>query len=412
MNFKYVIIGNSVAAIAAVEAIRNVDARGSIAIFSKENRPAYGRPIISYYMQGGMDERALLYRNPTFYEDNSVRLFLNTTVTAIDTAAHTVTAVKSYGYEKLLIATGAVPAVFPTDGMETVNMRTFTTVDDALNLAKALKPSTRLLISGGGLIGLKCLEGSYPYTKNITVIDPADRLLSSMLERKDSAIIEKMLRAKGVKIILQDKVARYEKGACVTDKGVKIEFDEVVCAAGVRPDTSLAQQAGIAVERAIVTDDKQKTSSDDVYAAGDCALKTDFVTGEKKVLALQLNAYLQGQAAGYAMAGREYDAPACIAVNSMHLFDTEICSAGDYIGKERVYKTDDTYRRFFVKDDKLCGFIIIGDAKNAGVYTYLIRNAISLKSIDFDKIALNAALTCYDSDVRAAMLNKEIRRQL
>ena len=168
---EYVIIGNGPAAVSAVEAIRRCDSEGSITLFSKEKEFTYSRPLISYLLLGETDEHRMRYKPDDFYQEHRVDVRLGVEVTAIDKQAHTVAA--SDGsvttYDRLLLATGAVPFVPPMEGLQSVPYHTFMTLEDARLLRAALTPESRVLIVGAGLIGLKCLEGIRHLCASVTV---------------------------------------------------------------------------------------------------------------------------------------------------------------------------------------------------------------------------------------------------
>jgi NAD(P)H-nitrite reductase large subunit len=159
---KYVIIGNSAAAIGAVEGIRRIDGEGGILIISDEPHHTYGRPLISYLLLGKTDRERMKYRPDDFYEKNGVRAMLGVPVTKINPAERTVETGggETIAYEKLLVATGSVPFVPPMSGLERVRDKfTFQSLDSALALGEALRPGARVLILGAGRSGLKCAEG-------------------------------------------------------------------------------------------------------------------------------------------------------------------------------------------------------------------------------------------------------------
>ena len=170
MTVEYVIIGNGVASVGAIEAIRQHDKKGGITVFTDEEYPCYGRPLISYYLEGRAQPDNMNYRPKDFYKANMVDLHLSEPVTKLDAAAHTVTAGgKQYSYDKLLVATGSSPFVPPTPGYDTVKDKfTFIRMSDALALAKKVKKRSRVLIIGAGLTGLKCAEGLYPRAVSYT----------------------------------------------------------------------------------------------------------------------------------------------------------------------------------------------------------------------------------------------------
>ena len=157
-RYPYVILGCSIAAVAAIEGIRSQDKKGDILVVGEEPCRAYGRPLISYYLLGETDLPRMDYRPEKFYEENNVTLRLGVRAERIDPEEKTVALSdgEKFGYEKLLVATGSRPFDPPMEGIEHVKERFhFMTKADALALGKALSPEKKVLIVGAGLIGLK-----------------------------------------------------------------------------------------------------------------------------------------------------------------------------------------------------------------------------------------------------------------
>ena len=285
---NYVIIGNSTAAVGCIEQIRKTDRKGKITVISDEPYHTYGRPLISYYLLGRVDAAHMGYRPADFYEKNGVKTLLGVRAEKIDPAAKKVLLQggKSVSYDKLLVATGSRPFVPPMEGYDTVKEKfTFMTFADALALEQALSPEKDVLIVGAGLTGLKCMEGILARVKSVTVVDLADRLMPSALDEYGAGIIQRQLEGMGVKFYLKNAVARFDGNTAHLKGGETLPFDILVVAAGVRPNVELVKGAGGEVARGIVTDDRQRTSLPDVYAAGDCTESYDITSGTRKILA-------------------------------------------------------------------------------------------------------------------------------
>lgn len=400
---KYVIIGNSTAAIGCVEGIRSVDKTGEIVLISNEPHHTYGRPLISYYLLGATDDEQIKYRPDSFYKDNGVTALLGKTVTNIDAKEKKVTLDDGWviEYDKLMNATGSSPFVPPAKGLDTVEKQfTFMTLDSAKALGKAVSNDTDVLIIGAGLIGLKCMEGILDLAKSVTVVDLAPKILSSILDDDGAALMQKYLEDKGVKFILGDCVDEYKGNTAVLKSGTQLDFDVLVTAVGVRPNTSLIQNAGGKVERGIIINDHMKTSLKDVYAAGDCTVSHDITTGTDRILALLPNAYLQGECAGKNMAGKKVKFEKAMPMNAIGFFGYHIVTAGAYDGDVRVAKEGANYKKMFIKDGKLKGYILIGDVDKAGIYTSLIRNETPLDTIDFDMVYEHPTLMAFSAKDR------------
>ncbi|MBR4335672.1 MAG: NAD(P)/FAD-dependent oxidoreductase [Clostridia bacterium] len=392
---RYLIVGNGIAAVGVIEGIRSRDEEGEITVVSAEKHAVYGRPLISYYLEGKTDLAKMNYRPADFYEKNGCRVLYGKRAVALDVAKKTLTLDDggSLPYDELTIATGSRPFVPPFEGLDTVGKKfSFMTLDDATSLDGALAPDTRVLIVGAGLIGLKCAEGIKNRVGSITVTDLADRVLSSILDADCAAVVQKHLEENGIAFLLGDSVARFDEGAATMKSGKTVPFDLLVLAVGVRANTSLVKDAGGTVNRGIVVDERMKTSLPSVYAAGDCAEGLDASTGQNRVLAILPNAYLQGHAAGVNMAGGDETRSDAIPMNAIGFFGLHLMTAGAYDGEMSEEKTENGVKRFFVKDGLLRGFILIGETERAGIYTALIRERTPLSSLDFDltkKVASN-----------------------
>lgn len=408
MEKNYVIVGNSAAAIGCVEGIRQVDTKGSILIVSDEPHHTYSRPLISYLLWGKTDRQRMKYRPDSFYEDNKVDTLFGVKATALHPEEHTLELDngETVTYGKLLLATGSRPFIPPMEGLDQVEKKfTFMTLNDALALEEAITPDSKVLIVGAGLIGLKCAEGIFEKVASLTVVDLANRILPSILDEEGSKLVQEYIEKKGVKFYLSDSVAKFEEGVACLNSGAEVEYDVVVIAVGVRPNVELAQQAGIDVNRGILTDVHCATSAADVYAAGDCTVSHNIASDQDQILALLPNAYMQGETAGVEMAGGEANYDKAIPMNAMGMLGLHMITAGVYDGEVYKEQNCEGYKKLFVKDGKLKGYILIGDViKRAGIYTSLIREQTSLDEIDFDLIKHSPQLMAFAKKERKVKL--------
>lgn len=404
---NYVIIGNSAGAIGCIEGIRQMDQEGSITLISDEPHHTYSRPLISYLLYGKTDEQRMKYRPDRFYEHNRVETKLGHTVVKIGKESKQLLLDNDeiIPYDKLLVATGSRPFVPPMEGLDQVKKQfTFMTLDDAKALEAAISPKSRVLIVGAGLIGLKCAEGICDKVGSIAVVDLADRILPSILDVPGSRMVQRHIEGQGIEFYLSDSVQRFEPGKAQLKSGKTLEFDVLVLAVGVRPNTSLIQSIGGEVGRGILTDDRCATSLPDIYAAGDCTESLDITTGQSRVLALLPNAYMQGECAGINMAGGEKRYDRAMAMNAIGFFGLHIITAGSYEGEDFVAQGKESYKRLFTKNNRLIGYILIGCIERAGIYTALIREQTPLDSIDFELVREKPQLMAYTKKKRDKIL--------
>ena len=407
---NYVIIGNGTAAVGTIEGIRTVDPDGAITVISDEIYPVYGRPLISYLLLGKTTEDKMLhYRPADFYEKNGVKTLFGRTATKIDSSAKTVLLEggETVPYDKLCICTGSRPFVPPMEGIDTVpNKTSFMTLDDAKRLDAMLgdQNDKRVLIIGAGLIGLKCAEGIHQRVKHLTVIDLAPRILPNVLTETPAAIIQRHLESKGVQFILGDSVARFDGNTATLQSGGTVDFDILVVAVGVRPNTELAAGAGCEVNRGIHIDEHSATTVPDIFAAGDCTVSHDIASDTDRILAILPNAYMQGETAGKTMAGGHACFDKAIPMNASGFLGLHMITAGSYDGEQYLEHDGENYKLLVTRDNHLVGFILIGDVDRAGIYTALIREQTPLNTIDFDLIREKPQLMAFSRAERAKQL--------
>lgn len=402
----YVIVGNGTAAAGCIEGIRSRDPSGTVTVISEERHPVYCRPLISYLLEGKTQISRMGYRSGDFYERmdctvlygrRAVRIHPDEKQVGLDDG----TAVP---YSELCLAAGSAPFVPPFEGLESVrNAYSFMTLDDALRLDKALRPDSRVLIMGAGLIGLKCAEGIAARAGSVTVCDLADRVLSSILDAESAAMMQKHLEAHGIRFFLKDSAVRFGENTAVMRSGAVIPFDLLVLAVGVRPNAALMREIGGGIGRGILVDGQMKTSVEHIFAAGDCTESFDLSSGQQRVMAILPNAYLQGHAAGVNMAGGCETFDRAIPMNSIGFFGLHAMTAGSCEGTCYEEKTDGTLKRLFQKDGLLKGFLLIGCGDRAGIYTSMIREQIPLSSVDFESLKKCAATAAFPAELRRKM---------
>nr|AHF24109.1 pyridine nucleotide-disulfide oxidoreductase [uncultured bacterium Contig1450] len=400
---QYVIIGNGVAATGCIEGIRSVDSEEPITVVSEENHEVYCRPLISYYLEKKTDLKRMHYRDEAFYERMGCKVLYGKKAVSIDKEKKE--ALLDDGtvlpYTSLCLATGSSPFLPSFEGLDTVQEKySFLTLDDALALEEAISETSRVLIIGAGLIGLKCAEGICERVASVTVCDLADRVLSSILDDDAAAIVQKHLEAHGLSFLLGDSVAHFDKGTAQMNSGITVDFDVLVLAIGVRANIALVKDAGGEVNRGVRIDSHMQTSLEDIYAAGDCTEGMDISSGEAKVLAILPNAVLQGYTAGQNMAGKDVTFEKGIPMNSIGFFGLHIMTAGTYEGDVYEEITEDSLKRIYTKDDLLKGFMLIGLEERAGILTSMIREKTPLSSVNFEIMKKVATTAAFPADIR------------
>jgi len=392
---KYVIIGNSTAAIGCIEGIRSVDPDRSVILVAKEPCHTYSRPLISYFLAGEIDAERMHYRPRDFYDANRVDARLGLAATRVDPEQKIVeTTNGSLHFEKLLIASGGRPFVPDIPGIEASGVFTFTSWNDATVIGEYIEGNRakRAVVVGGGLIGIKAAEALRARGLDVLVVELAGRLLPLALDAEGSRMAEESLRAAGVELECSTTVNRVlTEDGCVS--GVLQGNDRtascnlVIVAAGVVPATGLVAGSGIGVDKGILIDEGCRTSVEGIFAAGDVAQGCDALSGESRPIPIFPNAYHQGRVAGVNMAGGDASTNGTFSMNSVEVFGLPTVSVGlataSGDGYEELVHDDEasgTYRRVVLRGDRIVGALFVGDIDRAGIFTGLMRQGIDISS--------------------------------
>lgn len=407
---RYLIIGNGAAGNAAAQAIRRRDGRGEIIILSDEPHPAYYRPLLPYLLYDA-PEGQHLYRD-ALHTPQDVTVHLGTRVQAIAPEVNTVLLEdgRHLAYDKLLIATGASPALPSIDGLLGEGVFVLRTLDDATALRKcAVDGPQSAVVIGGGRIGTKAALALRHLGLEVAIVEMLGWIVPQQFDAAAAEIFQAALHAQGIRLLFGrtvHSVLRQTPSAApstggqgrvppstskqggvtgvLLDDGTELPAGLVVVATGVRPNVELARAAGLNTRRGLLVNRFLQTSHPDIYAAGDVVETNDVVTGEAIVSGTWTNAVFMGEVAGENMAGglREYPG-AWGLLNAVELAGIPVISAGivhtPWAGCEAcTRRRDQVYRKLVFRDGTLVGFILVGEIEGAGVYTMLIRERVDV----------------------------------
>jgi len=392
---SYVIVGNGAASIGAVNGIRRYDTESRIIVVSEENVPTYGRPLISYYLAGKTTKDKMNLRPPIFYEKHKVESILGVRAESLDAnkKALTLSNGDRLRYEKLLLATGGKPFIPPTKGLKGPDIYTFTTLADADALDKRCREGlSKVVVIGGGLIGLKAAESLNDRGVSVTIVELASRVLSVAFDETAGSLVTWRLGMAGIDVKTGTTVEQIKRTKERRVKGVVlangdfVEAEAVVVAIGVVPDTALALDAGLDIDRGILVDERLRTSDPDIFAAGDVAQAKDLLHGDKRNVPIWPNAIEQGLYAGFNMAGGDKQYPGGLSMNSIGFYGLPTASVGLVNPPEEglfevhrfLDKDREVYRKLVFQDNRLVGYVLVGDIEAAGVYTGFIRYKIEI----------------------------------
>lgn len=397
METSFLIIGNSAAAVGAITGIREVDPDSPITLIAKEPQHTYSRPLISYLLGGKVDESRMPYRPPDFYLRNKVTTILGTEVIRVDSEQRFVETREGerLSFDKMLIATGGNPIVpKDIDGLETEGVFTFTTWEDVHKIQHHIEQHDvrRALIVGGGLIGLKSLEALMALGIQVTLVELAPRVLGTSFDQTASSMAQQALTEHGAQILCGTTLQsiQSDQGRVVSGTlrdGSRVDCELVIIAIGVNPNIALVKDTGIKTDRGIVVDGTLQTSVAGIYAAGDVAQASDLVEGGTRPIPILPVAYRQGWVSGLNMAGRRRLYRGGMAMNAVDVCGIPTISVGITVPSTEDYEILSSfdasvprYRKIVLRDNRIVGFILIGDVDRAGILTGLIRDKTDVTS--------------------------------
>ncbi|MCX5641771.1 MAG: FAD-dependent oxidoreductase, partial [Candidatus Omnitrophica bacterium] len=366
-----------------------------------EENLSYSRPLLPRYLSGEFSLEKISYRQEDFFRKNRLEFILGKKVVRIKPEEKSVFLEEGgqLDYGKLLLTAGSVPFQPQIEGLNLAGVFTFLCITEVNRIKKYLAENRveDVLILGGGLIGLEATETFTRLGCRVRIVELAPALLSATFDRKASEIMANHLSGKGVKIELEDTVVSFEgtKGRvkkAFLKKGGEVPVDLAVLAIGVRPRTELAEGAGIAVERGVVTSMTMRTSRSDIFAAGDCVQTQNVLSGIKQPLPLWPEAFRQGKTAGANMVSSKSgsDQPTLeykggLVMNALEIMDLSTISVGitedaaaevlfDYQPEKKVY------RKILFKNNLVIGYVFINKIERSGIYTGLIKEKIEVGS--------------------------------
>ncbi|MBN2581525.1 MAG: NAD(P)/FAD-dependent oxidoreductase, partial [Planctomycetes bacterium] len=365
------------------------------------------------------------YRPADFYEAHNVETHLGEQVVAVDGEGRTVTtaAGTKYAYDRLLLATGGKPFVPPIAGIDCEGVFTFTQWEDVRKIEEHMDGHTvrEAVVLGGGMIGLKAAEALIARGLKVTIVELADKLLSTTFDADASAILVEALEDRDAAVCLQTTVDKVLSRSGMI-QGVHLTNDfEIYCqmlvvAIGVVPNVGFLAGSGIETKRGIIVDERMQTNATDVYAAGDVVEADDVLLGEKRPIPILPLAYRQGYVAGRNMAGVDEQYHGGMAMNSIEICEVPTISIGQTTvcdncadeGCEVLTRRDPKqgiYKKVVLRDGRMVGVILIGEIDNAGIFAGLIERQLNVAALKPLLLSSEFGLLSLDPEYRKHMVS-------
>lgn len=365
--YDYLIIGNGIAGLSATEEIRKKDADAKILIVSAEKPSTYWRTRLSDLISKEFNDDDIYVKKEPWYSERHIDERLQTAVDKLDLDRNV--AVLSDGeeieYAKALLATGAHPFVPPIKNISSDGVFAIRTIDDLMNFKYYVNGKDKVIVIGGGILGLEAAYSAKLLGKKVTVIESFDYLLSRQLDQDLSQKLESTLNDMGISTYTGKNTSEIlsKDGKVIgvkLDDGSTIDADAIMVQAGVRSNVEVAKNSGLEVDRGIIVDDTLQTEKENVFAAGDCAQIGNFTIG------LWTSSQEMGKIAGHNMTGSNecYEKPK--PFSTLMIGDTKIFSAGITSGEgieEISSEKDGNIYKLFKMSDQYVGGILWGDIK-------------------------------------------------
>ncbi len=398
-KMKLVMIGNGMAGARTLEELLKIAPDVyDITVFGAEPHANYNRILLSPVLAGEMTIQDIMLNDVGWYEKNGIRLHLGKKVVKIERGARKVVAAdgttESYG--RLLLATGSNPFILPVPGKDLEGVLTYRDIQDTNAMIEASRKYKHAVVIGGGLLGLEAANGLKLRGMNVTVVHLMEWLMERQLDRAAAELLRQSLEAKGLQFLLQKQTAEIvanEQGRVRAVRfkpapgkdpgdGSEIAADLVVMAVGIRPNTELAESAGIRCNRGIVVNDTMQTFDPKIYAVGECAAHRGVAYGlvaplfeMAKVCANHLAHFGIGRYAG------------SITSTKLKVTGIDLFSAGEFsggAGTEDIVLNDPlggVYKRIVLRENRIVGAVLYGDTADGSWYFQLLRDKQNVAEI-------------------------------
>ena len=379
MTQKLVVIGAGMASGRVLEHLFDAGADYEVTLFNAEARGNYNRIMLSPVLSGEKSYDDIVTHDADWYENHGVTCRFGEHVTAIDRNAKTVTGENgTVPYDKLLIATGSAPFIIPVQGKDLPGVITYRDLDDTNAMIEAAAKGGKAVVIGGGLLGLEAAAGLAERGMEVTVLHLMGHLMERQLDESAGFLLRRDLQNKGVKVICQASTAAILGDARVEgvmlEDNTGLEADLVVMAVGIRPETRLANDAGLEVARGIEVNAQMQTSDPDILAVGEC------IEFDGHLFGLVAPLYDQARVVAKTLMDEPDAFVAKELSTKLKVTGCDLFSAGDFSqgeGREDIVFRDPgrgVYRRLVVEDDVLVGAVMYGETSDSNWFFGLIRD--------------------------------------
>jgi nitrite reductase (NADH) large subunit len=361
--------------------------RFDVTLFGAEPRGNYNRIMLSPVLAGEKTYEQIITHDSDWYARNGVECRFGETVTKIDRKAKVVHSRKGQTpYDKLVIATGSAPFIIPVTGKELQGVLAFRDLDDVDAMVEAAgRPGANAVVIGGGLLGLEAAAALKARGMNVVVLHLMGHLMERQLDPAAGYLLQRELEGRGIKVhtkaqtnaILGHKRAE----AVLLDDGTIYPADLVVMAVGIRPETRIATDAGLNVERGIVVDNRMLTSDPDILAVGEC------VEHERVCYGLVAPLYDMAKVAAKTLTGIDAAFHPVETATQLKVTGVSLYSAGDFADapdREEIVLRDagsGIYKRLVLKENRILGAVLYGETADGAWFFDMLRKGADVSEM-------------------------------
>lgn len=394
---RIVVVGGGLAAARVVRGYRSAGGDRGLTIVSNDDVLPYNRPPLSKgFLRGELEEEKVFAEPPSFYDENGVELLLGRSACEVDTTERTVELDDGtrLEYSSLVLATGSQPRPLGVPGESLEGVHTYRTLGDAKAVREAATAASRVLVIGGGFIGMETTASLRRLGLEVTQIDHGDRLYASFRAPELSDSLERLYRERGVDVLLGDGVKEFsgvggKLAGAKTASGREIQAELAIVGVGVTASTDYLAGSDVALDErgAVVVDERFRSSVPSVYAVGDVACFHDPIFGHSRLIQHWTNADHQGEQVGRILAGEDapYD---LVAYFFSEVFGTKLGLIGDLDGghDELVVRgslEEGALLGFYLREGRLVAALLSGqDAETQESLTTLLRRQATVTRRD------------------------------
>ncbi|MGJ7912679.1 nitrite reductase large subunit NirB [Neobacillus sp. LXY-1] len=410
---KLILVGNGMAGVRTIEEILKL-ARDSfeITIIGNEPHPNYNRILLSKVLQGDMEVTDITLNDWGWYQENGIELITGETVTKINSLKKTV--ITNSGrvepYDELILATGSLPFLPPIHGVDKKGVTTFRDIGDTEVMLAASKKYKKAAVIGGGLLGLEAAMGLINLGMDVSVIHLGPYLMERQLDPTAGRLLQDELEKQGMSFYLEKQTQEIYgdqrvKGLLFSD-GTSLEADLIVMAVGIKPNSEVARESGIGVNRGIVVNDFMETDLPHVYAVGECAEHNGMVYG------LVAPLYEQGKVLAKHICGVETNPyQGSVSSTQLKVSGVEVFSAGDFMEGEdkkslKVFdEQEGIYKKIVLRGNKIVGAVMFGDSSDGNRLFSLIQKKADIS--DRAKVSILQSSEIESGKSQVALMSDE-----